>query len=55
MCMDHIDDDRSEKLKSSLREYFEQQPQLDNGRVSMLSFAREWGNHSNPSVLEEVG
>ncbi len=55
MCMDHIDDDRSEKLKSSLGEYFERQCQLENGRVSMRTDGLAWGNHSNPSVLDEVG
>ena len=41
LCCDEVDSRRSIKLKSQLEEYFEAQPQVKDGQVTMVSFSRE--------------
>ena len=54
MCADRLDVDRSDKLKVALREYFDEQPEIRDGQVTMLSFAREYGAQDQGSILEKV-
>jgi len=54
MCADHVDHGRSDKLKAALRQYFDEQPEIKDGQVTMLSFAREYGSQDQVSVLEKV-
>ena len=54
MCADHVDHDRSDKLKAALRQYFDEQPEIKDGQVTLLSFAREYGSQDQASVLEPV-
>ncbi|KAK2151872.1 hypothetical protein LSH36_348g02019 [Paralvinella palmiformis] len=54
MCADHVDHGRSDKLKTALRQYFDEQPEIKDGQVTMLSFAREYGSQDQVSVLEKI-
>lgn len=52
MCADKADEVRSEKLKSSISDYFERQLDLDDGHVTMLSFASESTRDENLAFLD---
>ena len=54
MCADEFDKRRSDKLKAHMQEYFEKQPMLEEGKVSMLSFSREMDVEEYEKFTEKV-
>jgi hypothetical protein len=50
-CAEKADDVRSNKLKERITEYFEREPTLEQGQVTMLFFASE-SRDSSLSILD---
>ena len=53
MCSEECDVLRSDKLKAAILDYFDRQPNLKNGQITMISFARE--TEAKPMIDQEVG
>lgn len=50
MCADDVNSNRCEKLRLAIRQYFEQQPKLEAGKVTQLTFAQEDSQYLPPEV-----
>ena len=54
MCSEAVDVTRSERLKTTIGEYFEAAPELAHSDITMLSFAREASSQAAPLVSSQV-
>ena len=54
MCSEAVDVTRSERLKTTIGEYFEAAPELAHSDITMLSFAREASSQAAPLASSQV-
>ena len=53
MCSEDVETTRSDKLKVAILDYFDRQPALKDGQITMLSFARETDLADTERIIDQ--